>query len=89
MKQPTPATLAPIGKAIHDYHQEHCTEKLLVHSSLFEDNELSLSHLFRSFDAMPALEQKALSLSEGNILDIGAGSHALALQAVGKKGRGH
>ena len=42
--------------------------------------------LFRSFKEMSPLEQKALVLSKGKILDVGAGSgcHSLSLQEMGK-----
>src|SRR5690606_21671694 len=42
-------------------------------------------YLFRSYDEMPAIEQKALDLAKGNILDVGcgAGSHSLYLQEKG------
>jgi len=38
--------------------------------------------LFRSFSEMPSLEQKALQLAKGKVLDVGcgAGSHSLYLQ---------
>ena len=45
-----------------------------------------MKQLFRNFTEMPALEQEALRMSEGRILDVGAGSgcHSLALQEMGK-----
>lgn len=56
-------------------------------SLLFEEDEIPVAQLFRSYEQMPPLEQKALQLAQGKILDCGAGSgcHALALQAMGKE----
>jgi len=43
---------------------------------------MSVAYLFRIYKEMPKLEQKALQLAKGKILDVGcgAGSHALELQ---------
>ena len=56
--------------------------RLRVLSSMFEEDEMPVEHLFRSFGQMPRLEQKALEMAHGRVLDIGAGAgcHALALQ---------
>jgi SAM-dependent methyltransferase len=46
---------------------------------------MSTAYLFREYAEMPKLEQKALQLAKGKILDVGcgAGSHALYLQQKG------
>ena len=46
---------------------------------------MSVSYLFRSFDEMQKIEQKALHLCKGKVLDVGcgAGSHSLYLQEKG------
>ena len=78
----------PMGAAIYDYHQKGAPAgKLVVHSSMFEDDEIPVDGLFRSFAQMPVLEQIALRLAEGRILDVGAGSgcHSLALKEMGKE----
>ena len=76
----------PMGCAIADYYAKGKAGKLRVFSSQFEEDEIPVAQLFRSFDEMPALEQEALNLADGKILDCGAGSgcHALALQDMGK-----
>lgn len=77
----------PMGAAIYDFHKSgRQGGKLVVHSSMFDDDEIPLETLFRSFDQMPILEQVALRAAQGRILDVGAGSgcHSLALQAMGK-----
>lgn len=77
----------PMGAAIFDYHKNGpACGKLIVHSSMLDDDEIPVDALFRSFEQMPALEQTALRMAQGKILDVGAGSgcHSLALQSMGK-----
>jgi SAM-dependent methyltransferase len=70
------------GKAILDYQTNNSPEDLITETSISEADEMSVSYLFRSFNEMPTLEQKALGLVKGKTLDVGcgAGSHALYLQ---------
>lgn len=72
----------PMGAAILDYQTSGKAGKLRVLSSMFEEDEMPVKHLFRKFEDMPELEQKALNLAKGKVLDVGAGAgcHALALQ---------
>ena len=77
----------PMGAAIFDYHKNGAPAgKLVVHSSMFEDDEIPVDALFRSFAQMPVLEQTALRMAVGRVLDVGAGSgcHCLALKEMGK-----
>lgn len=76
----------PMGTAIADFYKNGRAAKLRVLSSQFEEDEIPVAQLFRTFDEMPPLEQEALRLANGKILDCGAGSgcHALALQDMGK-----
>ena len=75
-----------MGQAILDYHQKGKAARLRVFSSLFEEDEIPVKTLFRGFGEMPAIEQEALRLARGKILDAGAGSgcHSLALKEMGK-----
>ena len=77
----------PMGTAIADYHRTGRAGTLRVFSSQFEEDEIPVAQLFRTYDEMPPIEQQALTLAQGHILDVGAGSgcHALALQKLGKK----
>lgn len=77
----------PMGAAISDYFHRHKAGKLRVFSSQFEEDEIPAEQLFRSFDEMLEVEQLALQMAQGKILDVGAGSgcHALALQEMGKE----
>lgn len=74
-----------LGTALLDYHSGNYTEDIKTYSSLNEEDSIPLSYLFRNFDEMPFLEQKALGLAKGKILDIGcgAGNHSLYLQKIG------
>lgn len=73
------------GKALLDYFQGNYTEDLYTETNISEKDEMPLPYLFRSFEEMPKIEQKALQLSKGKVLDAGcgAGSHALYLQEKG------
>lgn len=77
----------PMGAAIYDYYLKGEADTLIVHSSMFEDDEIPTEDLFRSFDDMPELEKIALEEALGRILDVGAGSgcHSIALQTMGKE----
>lgn len=70
------------GKAILDFQTDNHPEDLITETSISEADEMSVAYLFRSFDAMPKIEQKALLLAKGKVLDVGcgAGSHSLYLQ---------
>ena len=74
-----------LGTALLDYYHGNATEDLLTETSISEEDVFPLSYLFRSYAEMPALEQKALKLTKGKVLDVGcgAGSHALYLQQKG------
>lgn len=82
-----PSSKDPMGAAIADYHRTGCASTLRVFSSRFDEDEIPVEQLFRSYREMPAIEQQALTLATGRILDVGAGSgcHALALQEMGKE----
>jgi len=75
------------GKAIAAFYETKKEQLIIVKNEAFEDDEIKTSYLFRDFNNMPLLEQKALKLCNGEILDIGcgAGSHSLYLQHQEKK----
>ena len=53
----------PMGAAIIDYLAHGKASKLRVFSSMFDEDEIPVNQLFRTFQEMPSLEQKALQLS--------------------------
>ncbi len=76
-----------LGKALLDYQHGKYIEDITTYMSMqgYEDeiiDSIALPYLFRSYDAMPMLEQQALNLCHGAVLDVGcgAGSHSLYLQ---------
>ena len=75
----------PMGTAIAEYHRTGRAGTLRVFSSQFDEDEIPVEQLFRTLDEMPAIEQRALAMARGKVLDVGAGSgcHALALQEMG------
>ncbi len=77
----------PMGWAISDYYKNGSAGRLRVFSSMFDEDEMSVENLFRTYEEMPKIEQFALDLSSGRVLDVGAGSgcHSLALQEMGRK----
>ena len=60
-------------------------DRLRVFSPMFEEDEIPLRTLFRTYKSMPGIEQKALDMAKGKTLDVGAGSgcHSLVLQEKG------
>ncbi|NQY29869.1 MAG: methyltransferase domain-containing protein [Flavobacteriaceae bacterium] len=71
-----------LGNALLDYYNGNYSEDIITESTISEEDELPSSYLFRSYNEMPAIEQKALALCKGKVLDIGcgSGSHSLFLQ---------
>ena len=70
------------GKAMYDFQTNNSPENIITETSISEEDEMSVDYLFRSYNKMPKIEQKALQLANGKILDVGcgAGSHSLSLQ---------
>ncbi len=79
--------LDPLGAACLDYMLGEKSAQITVQSNIVEDDVLPVEYLFRGFKDMPDLEKKALTISTGKILDVGAGagSHALYLQQNNKE----
>ncbi|MFD0836880.1 class I SAM-dependent methyltransferase [Mariniflexile aquimaris] len=73
------------GNALLDYQNGKYTEDIITSTNISDEDDLPLPYLFRGFKDMPKLEQKALKLAKGTVLDVGcgAGSHSLYLQKKG------
>ena len=73
------------GKALLDYQNGNYTEDLITSTNISDEDELPIPYLFRDYNEMPPLEQKALQLAKGTVLDVGcgSGSHSLYLQNKG------
>lgn len=73
------------GQALKDYSEEKEQGELMLHTSYGKPEEMPLWYFFREYDEMPDLEKMALSVCEGKVLDVGAGtgSHAICLQQMG------
>lgn len=75
----------PIGQAIYDYYFKGEAEDIVIETNYTEDEHLSPAYFFRTLKEMPPIEQSAMKLCNGRILDVGAaaGCHALPLQVQG------
>ncbi len=73
------------GKALLDYLNGNYSEDIITSTNISEEDVLPVPYLFRTFKDMPELEQKALNLTKGAVLDAGcgSGSHSLHLQNKG------
>ena len=78
---------APLGKALLDYARGIRGATLWAHTDDAEPAGIPVRIFFRGRHELPELEQRALELCHGWILDAGAGAgcHALALQEQGRK----
>ena len=74
-----------IGRALLDYQLGNYSENIITYSSIAGNDEMDIPLLFRSYDEMPDIEQRAMELCRGSVLDVGcgSGSHALFLQNKG------
>ena len=74
-----------MGMALLDFYNNNYSEDIVTYTSIAGEDILPLPHMFRSFQEMPKLEQRALGLAKGKVLDIGcgAGIHSLYLQEKG------
>lgn len=71
-----------LGQAILDFYNQEKKGSLWIFDTFGQKTKMDTSLYFRSFNQMPEIEQKALMLCTGKVLDIGAGagSHTLYLQ---------
>lgn len=72
----------PLGSMMLDYLGGIQDAYVVVDSTTLEMSTMRGETMFRKYPEMNALEQKALQLCEGKVLDVGAGSgcHSLFLQ---------
>ena len=75
----------PIGQAIQDFTKSKKPFDIIVNADMCDDDIIPIETLFRSFDEMPLMEQKAMQLCRGKILDVGAcaGPHSRYLSDSG------
>ena len=70
------------GRAMLDYFYGQYPVKIVTETSISDADEMDIEYMFRDYIQMPIIEQNALGLCKGNVLDVGcgAGSHSLFLQ---------
>ena len=56
-----------MGRAIADYWKTRKASKLRVFSPMFEEDEIPLTTLFRSYNSMAEIERKALDMAKGTM----------------------
>ncbi|NEV94182.1 methyltransferase domain-containing protein [Psychroflexus sp. YR1-1] len=80
-----PSSKDIFGLAVENYFFKKDRTPISVHHADFYDDEIPVDYLFRTYKDMPELEQLALDLCRGRVLDVGccAGSHSLELKAKG------
>lgn len=74
-----------LGQAILDYQTNNSPQDIITQTDISEAETMQVAYMFRDYKNMPYLEQLALDLSKGKVLDVGcgAGSHSLYLQQKG------
>ena len=73
------------GEALLDWHLGIREHKLWINNKYGDPEEMPIDYYFRDIDELPEIEGYALTLCEGHVLDVGAGSgvHSLILQQHG------
>ena len=79
-----PDDLDIIGQLCYDQDQENETDDIIVHSDICEPDILPKSILFRSDNYLFEVEEKAIPLCKGRILDVGAGTGCLSQILIDK-----
>ncbi|MCH2224799.1 MAG: class I SAM-dependent methyltransferase [Crocinitomicaceae bacterium] len=74
-----------MGQAIIDFSTTGIDGEIIVKSDICDDDVIPIGYLFRAFKEMPTIEQKAIEICQGRVIDIGAGAgiHAEELQYRG------
>jgi SAM-dependent methyltransferase len=76
----------PLGQALLDFHRGGPIDQIIVHTDLWQDELTPVESFYRpDGQGLPNIEQTALRLCRGRVLDLGAGAgrHALELQRLG------
>jgi SAM-dependent methyltransferase len=66
----------PMGQAISNFFHQQDETPVRVTTNITFEEELPVHYLFRTYNEMPLLEQKAMDLVKGSVLDVGAGAGA-------------
>ena len=74
-----------LGRAIYDFYLKKSKTTFSIHYRNHEPDEMPIDVFFREGDDTPVIEQYALSLVKGTVLDVGAGAgvHSLELSKNG------
>lgn len=73
-----------IGEAILSFYEYNDPTDIVVESNIVEKDIIPIKYLFRSFIDMPELEQIALDLCKGEVLDVGAAAGCHSIELVNK-----
>jgi SAM-dependent methyltransferase len=75
----------PHGRALRDFHEGDTSAEVIVHGDDGETEVVPIRVFFRGPSEFSALEEAALELCRGRVLDAGAGAgcHSLVLQERG------
>ena len=77
-----PSEADPMGRAIKEFFMTGRAMRLRVFTPMVDEDEIPVKTFFRKETDMPDIERKALGMSRGRTLDVGAGAgcHSLVLQ---------
>ncbi|MCB0739018.1 MAG: methyltransferase domain-containing protein [Bacteroidetes bacterium] len=72
----------PLGQALLDHYNSGTAKRIQVLSPDVDDDVYSTQSFFTPFNGMPEVEQQAMAIARGKVLDVGAaaGRHSILLQ---------